>query len=305
MMYTYKEKNNLIYKLNSRTAISYIFLLVLFSLIMSHPFFLLGLLLAVGVVIISADIVREWIVYLKVSLGFIIIIVLVNCIFVKAGRTVLWWGPYIPGLGKLRITLEALCYAVGMGLRFLVIISAFCLFNYTVHPDKLLKLLGKSGNRVVLALSLSTRLFPVMMGDYHRIKEVQRCRGVNFQEKRLWRKAQKYIPIMNIMLISGLERSFQLAEAMEARGYSLEGKSYYSLELWRPRDFVIFAALGLATALGIWLMILGVTDYQYYPVLNDINWKDGLQAGFFSMLLMIPAVLNWGWNKWPLLRSKI
>lgn len=305
MMYTYKERDNLIYKINSRTSISYILLLVLFSLVFSHPCFLVGLLLAIGVVIGAAGIVKEWIVYLKVSLGFIVIITLVNCIFVKAGQTVLLWGPYIPGLGKMRVSLESLCYAVGMGIRFLVIVSAFCLFNCAVHPDKILKILGKSGNKVILALSLSTRLFPVMMGDFHRIKEVQCCRGVNFQEKKLWRKAKKYIPIMNIMLISGLERSFQLAEAMEARGYGLKGRSYYSTELWRPRDFLIFIALGIASVLGTWLMISGVTNYEYYPLLNDISGKDALEAGIFSLLLMIPAILNWGWSKWPLLRSKI
>lgn len=304
-MFIYREKNNLLFKLHPYTMLLYIVVISLGALIFSHPVFLLGLLISLGLVIFSAEVQREWLGYLKFSLFFIFLIILINIIFVKVGNTVLFLTPELPLLGKVKITLESLLYAVGMGFRFLIIISAFCLFTYAVSPDKLLSVLGKWGNKIVLVIILSTRLYPIMVADTKRIIEVQRCRGVNFQEKNIFRKIKKYIPIINISLLSSLERSFNLAEAMETRGYGAGPRSFYSRELWRPRDFLMVLFILLSIFLAIYFIYKGITDYIYYPTLQKIHIREIIGAGIMSLLLMFPAFINWGWRKFPLLRQKI
>ncbi|MFZ5754424.1 MAG: energy-coupling factor transporter transmembrane component T family protein [Bacillota bacterium] len=304
-MFIYRERDNLIYRIHPLTSIFYIFTIALLSLVFSHPVFLLALFLALGMVIVSAEITREWVTCLKFSLGFILIIIMVNCLFVRAGTTVLLVGPVMPGIGKIRITLEALCYGAGMGLRFFVIISAFCLYTHAVHPDKVLKLLGKWGNKTVLALSLATRLFPLMTSDFQRIMEVQRCRGVNFQENHWQKKLKKLVPVINIMLLSSLERSFQLAESMQVRGYGLGKRSHYTEELWHPRDILIITFVAIGIIMGTWLVFAGWTSYRYYPRLQPVDLQEIVMAGFLSIFFIFPACLNWGWKKWPLLKSRI
>lgn len=304
-MFIYQPKNTLIHKVHPVTLILYIFIICLFSLTFSHPVFLLGLFIAISMVIISSEITKEWLAYLKFSIGFILIIMIVNSVLVRAGTTVLFWGPRIPGLGRIRVTLEALSYGGSMGLRFLVIISAFCLYTYVLHPDKVLKLMGRWGNKSVLALTLATRLFPLMVSDFRRITEVQRCRGVVFNGKNVWAKVKKYIPILNIMLLSSLERSFQLAETMQARGYGLTNRSYYTRELWRPRDLIIIILIFVSLLMGLWLTVKGFPTYNFYPRMEPIKFEEVILAGLFSILFVFPAFLNWGWKKWPLLKSKI
>lgn len=304
-MYIYQEKDNLLHKVHPLALIIYVVLLSLFALLFSHPLYLWWLFISVTLVIAAADILKEWVFYLKLSLGLIIMILLINAIFVQLGSTVLFWGPYIPGLGKLRITLEAILFGLNMGLRFLIIMSAFCLLTYVLHPDGALSLMGRLGNKWVLALTISTRLLPLMVSDFKRIYDVQRCRGVRFSGKSKLGKVKNFFPIITAMIISSLERSFQLAEALQARGYGIGKRSSYNRELIRPRDYLIFLSLALAFVLGIMLAWQGATDFIFYPRLQKVHFGEGLLAFVYSLLFIFPALLAWGWQKWPLLKSKI
>ncbi|MDD2585876.1 MAG: energy-coupling factor transporter transmembrane component T [Syntrophomonadaceae bacterium] len=304
-MLVYREKDNLIHKLHPFTIVAFVGVVFILSLVLSHPVYLLGLFLAVGVVIIAAGHLKEWKVYLKFSIIMIIIIMIINAIFAQVGETVLFIGPRIPVLGKIKITMEALAFGAGMGVRLLVIISAFCLYTYAVHPDKVLKLFSKWGNKSVIVITLSTRLLPLMVGDYLRITEVQRCRGVKLDTGRWWERAKNILPVVSVILISCLERSLQLAESMHARGYGSGFRTYYTRELWRPRDYIILTALFISFITGVWAALQGWSNYSYYPRLSVINLGEIKAASIVVLTLMIPAILNWGWKKCPLLKSKI
>ncbi|NLT94776.1 MAG: energy-coupling factor transporter transmembrane protein EcfT [Clostridia bacterium] len=304
-MYIYQEKDNLLHKIHPLVLISYCVVLSLFALLFSHPFYLLGLFAAVALVIKAADIFKEWLFYLKLSSALVLMILLINTLFVQLGSTVLLWGPYIPGLGKLRITLEAVLFGLNMGLRFLIIMSAFCLLTFVLHPDRALHLMGRLGNKWVLALTISTRLLPLMVSDFGRIYDVQRCRGVSFNGKSRLKRVKNFLPIFNAMVISSLERAFQLAEALQARGYGVGKRTLYSRELLRPRDYLIFLSVTLAVIAGIWLTWQGAADFTFYPRIQRVYLKEGLLAIFYSLFYIIPAILAWGWQKCRLLKLKI
>jgi len=304
-MLVYREKDNLIHKLHPFTIMAFIGVVFILSLVFSHPVYLLGLLAAVGAVIIAAGNFKEWKVYLKFSIAMIIIIMIINAIFVHAGETILLSGPRVPVFGRINITMEALAFGAGMGVRLLVIISAFCLYTYAVHPDKILKLLSNWGNKSVLVITLSTRLFPLMIKDYFRITEVQRCRGVKFDTGSRWERGKNLLPVVSVLLISSLERSLQLAESMHVKGYGGGKRTIYSREFWRPRDYLILTAVIISLLSGIWAAINGWSSYNYYPKLPEIQLYEVKMASIVVLLLIVPAILNWGWKKWPILKSKI
>ncbi len=304
-MLAYREKDNLIHKLHPLTTVAFVMVIFILALVFSHPVYLLGLLLAVTAVIVAAGHYREWTSYLKFSLVMIAVIIMVNGLFVHAGQTIIFTGPKIGMLGSVKVSLEALAYGAGMGIKLLVIISSFCLYTYAVHPDKVMKLFGRRGDKSVLIITLSTRLFPLMTKDYFRIMEVQRCRGVKFEQGGWRRRVQNMLPIVSVMLVSSLERSLQLAESMHARGYASGPRTLYSRELWRPRDYLVLTAVGLGLVIGMGAALQGWSSYSYYPRLPAIHVDDVERAGLLVLILAIPAVLNWGWGKWPLLKSKI
>jgi len=304
-MLVYKKKNNLIHKLHPFTMVAFVIVVLLLSLIFSHPLYLLALFTAVSAVIIAAGNLKEWQGYLKFSVMVIILLMFINVIFVREGETVLLYGPQVPFLGEVDISLESLVYAAGMGIRLLVIISAFCLYTYAVNPDKVLKLFSKWGNRSVIIITLSTRLLPLLIKDYQRIIEVQRCRGVRFEKAALWKRAKNIVPVINILLLSALDRAMQLAESMYARGYGSKNRSYYTRDLWRPRDYLILAALLLSVVISCLVAWLGWADYTYYPLLTPVSLKEASTAVLLLVFLMLPAILNWGYERCPQLKSKI
>jgi len=304
-MYIYQEKDNLLHKVHPLVLIMFVFSISFFSLAFFHPLYLFWLFISVALVIIAADIWLEWLFYLKISCGLIVMILVINAFFVQLGTTVLLWGPYIPGLGKIRITLEAIFFGLNMGLRFLIIMSAFCLLTYVLHPDRALKLMGRLGNKWVLALTISLRLFPLMVSDLSRIYDVQRCRGVSFAGRNIFVRVKNFFPIINALFLSSLERSFQLAETLQARGYGVGKRTSYTREILRPRDYMIFLSLALALIIGFFLIRQGATGYIFYPRLQVIKLREGLRAFLYSLFFIFPAILAWGWQKCPILKSKI
>ncbi len=304
-MLVYRAKDNLIHKLHPVTILAFIVVVIILALVLSNPVCLLGLLLAVGIVIIAADIFKEWKVYLKYCGTLIVLILVINSIFNRVGETVLYQSPRLPLLGELRVTLENLAFGAGMGVRLLIIISVFCIYTYAIHPDKVLKLFNKGGSKSILIIILSTRLFPLLMKDFSRITEVQRCRGVRFDTGTRWQKIKNVRPVISVLLQSCLERSLQLAESMCARGYGSGNRSYFDRELWRPRDYLIIVGITICLVIGVFSTVTGWSDYNYYPRLSEINVREVVITGIMTLTLIVPAILNWGWNKWPLLRSKI
>ncbi|KGG81048.1 hypothetical protein Y919_03035 [Caloranaerobacter azorensis H53214] len=304
-MLVYKEKNNLFYRLHTFTNILYISIILVLSFVFSNPIYLLGLFISIGLVIISSENLSEWNGYLKFSLILIAVIVIVNVVIVKAGSTVLYKGPKIFLLGRMKITLESLVYSVSMGIRLLVVISAFCFYTYGIHPDKLLNLFSKWGNKSVLVIILSTRLFPLMINDYKRISEVQRCRGVKLNTGSIWNRAKNMLPIYNILLLSSLERSFQIAESMYARGYGSGRRSVYKREMFRPRDFLIIISVLLAFIVGLFAFLKGWSNYVYYPRLRSFNSEEIVGAIITTFMLIFPVLLNWGWKRCKILKLKI
>lgn len=302
-----REKGLFLQSLHSVAALTYIAVLFLLAFVFSHPFYLAGLLLVTALAIWAADGLEAWESYLKVSLGMIVLIIIVNPLMVHAGETVLWYGPRIPVLGRLVITLEAICYGAAMSVRLLAVISVFCLYNLIMHPDKTLQLFSRLAHKSGLIISLATRMFPAMVRDVNSISEVQRMRGVDFASGNLKEKIKKYASLLNILLLSSLEGSLQIAEAMQARAFGSGPRSSYRRELFRPRDLLCLSGCGLALTSGLYGFFKGYGTYEYYPQLGYLI--DGsmnlLVLAVLLIGLLVPVALSWGWKHCRYLKSKI
>jgi energy-coupling factor transporter transmembrane protein EcfT len=77
-MLAYQFKDNLIYKLHPLTSMIFVGVVFVLALIFSHPAFLLGLLIPVGVVLGAAGNLMQGRNYIKFSLIMVLTIVLIN-----------------------------------------------------------------------------------------------------------------------------------------------------------------------------------------------------------------------------------
>jgi energy-coupling factor transport system permease protein len=303
----FQDKGLMLQHLHPLAALAYLGVLAGLALVFTHPLYLLGLLGLIILAIQAADGLAGWGICLKLSLGMGGLILLVNLLVVRAGETVIWRGPQLPILGELRISLEAICFGAAMSLRLLVVLSVFYLLNLIIHPDRLLRLLSRLAGRSALVLSLVTRLFPYVFRQVNNLQEVLRVRGVDFQAGTWRERQQKYWLLFNNLLISSLENSWELAEAMQARAFGSGPRSRYWREVFRPRDVLCLLASMLALLTAIYGQIKGSSTFQFYPQL-DYLLKDKLTLlllGIIIGALSLPVILSWGWQRWPYLNARI
>jgi energy-coupling factor transport system permease protein len=189
---------------------------------------------------------RRW-PYLVGTLGSGLTLFLVSPLVARYGGIVYWEGPTIPVIGQLDVTSEELEEALFQGLRLVAVGLAFAAYALLVDLDRLLQAGGRL-RRSVLAVALATRLVPTLERDAAGYVEALRGRGVVVEGLR--GRARLLSPLV----AGSLERSLNLAESMEARGFGRPGRTRAPSPPWGSLDRVALAGAVLAVAVGaLWL----------------------------------------------------
>ncbi|MBK8046090.1 MAG: energy-coupling factor transporter transmembrane protein EcfT [Anaerolineales bacterium] len=214
---------------------------------------------------------------------------LFNVLMVHVGDTVLFnlpaWLPLIGG----PLTLEAAVYGALNGLVLAGIFAAFAVFNRTVPVRAALRLAPRAYYPVAVVMSIAVTFVPATQQQFQQIREAQAVRGLRMNTMRSW------LPLVVPLLEGSLERSFQLAEAMMARGFASAEENVnrrpqvlllaglgswlagWLLRLvWRQPllgDLLLIAGTG-ALGLGLWLAGRQHPHTVYRP--TPWHWQDGV-----------------------------
>jgi len=303
----YQEKGLFLQSLHPAASITFIAVLLVQAVIFYHPFYLIGILMVALLALWAADGLTAWEGYMKVALWMVVLVMAINPLVNHNGNTVLWQGPCLPLFGRLTITMEAVSYGAAMGVRLLDIVSVFCLFNLIVHPDRFFSLFSTFARKSALVVSLATRLLPVMFAAMQNIREAQQLRGVDFSKGTLRERAVKNASLFNILLVSSLEDSLQVAEAMHARAFGSGPRSRYRRDVFRPRDGICLAGSIFSLGVSVYSLARGLGTYTFFPELSSLfNGSLSLPA-LAAVLggLSLPALLSWGCNHCHYLKLKI
>ncbi|MGB4428386.1 MAG: energy-coupling factor transporter transmembrane component T, partial [Thermacetogeniaceae bacterium] len=266
----------------------------------------LGVFLVSLLAVFASDSADECIPFLVIGLWLTVFVMLFNPLIAQHGNTVLLYLPELPLIGRLRITLEAICYGAAMGVRLMTIILAFAFYNAVVHPDKVTGLVSRFAWKSSLVVSLATRMIPSAARDLSSAKDVMQLRGVDFSAGTFRERLKKYTWLLEVLLLSSLEGSLATAEAMQARGFGAGRRSCYRRELVRPRDYLCFFSGLSALLLAVYAKLQGYADFLFYPEFSSFAWGSELiWLVVIVLCLSIPLILSWGWKHWPYLRSKI
>jgi energy-coupling factor transport system permease protein len=176
--------------------------------------------------------------------------VLFNGLTAHLGDTVLLRLPdWLPLLGG-PVTLEALVFGAMNGLTLTTIFSGFAVFNQATPVRDLVRLTPRAFHEAGVVLSIALTFIPQTTRSLNRIREAQAVRGHRVRGPRDW------LPIFVPLLVSGLERSMELAEAMVARGYGAISDRPQPLRTQGP------LVLGLFALLGGWLAWMFVPSWR-------------------------------------------
>jgi energy-coupling factor transport system permease protein len=251
---SYRRRPTPLHGARAGAAAAFCMAFALVPALYQHPPTLLaagaGVMIAATLAGVSAQVRRAALIGLPIA----IVIALVNPLVSQNGDTVILRLGELLG-HRFDVTLEAVLFGLVAGLRVIVLIAAFGLFNAVVDPDELLRAVRRVSYRSALTASLATRLVPVLVRDATRMNEAARCRAKPAPRSAVARAA----------LASALDRAIDVAAALELRGYGSARRPARVRRAWSRHDVRVAVAAGLIVAFVVVLRAAGVGEFEPYP----------------------------------------
>lgn len=169
---------------------------------------------------------------------------LFNAAIARAGTTTLFTLPaFLPVIGGA-VTLEAFVFGALNGLTLTGFYAAFMVMNTALSVRTLIRFIPRAFTPVAVVVSIAVAFVPTTLQQFRQIREAQAIRGHRISKLRDW------APLIMPLLISGLERALQLAEAMTARGFAASHNQAHD------QRTQIALVVGLTALLGGWVLRL-------------------------------------------------
>ena len=189
-----------------------VFALSVFSAsLVSVNIWYLSLLFAVTVVVAAVGrVLRNWASVMRFALYLSLSIFVIDLIVLPVDT---WWNLY-----GIPIPAEPVLASIPLILRLLVSISSFLILSLAVNPDEILN--SASGSKIMLAVAMGTRLYPLLAADEAEIEVIMRVRGVEIDAGGRVEKIRNRGLLLLPLLTISLERGLSMAESMESRSFS-------------------------------------------------------------------------------------
>ncbi len=161
-----------------------------------------------------------------------------------------------------RLTAPNIEGAVGLTLRFVVLVESFSVFFLTTSPDHLGLALEESHVPYEFAFAFTTavRFVPVLAEEAQTIMDAQKARGLELEKGGFLKKIRNYVPVLIPLIVSAIRRSLELAEAMESRAWGATKKrtNLYALKLHKG-DYALIA-------ITVGIIVISVYVRLYVPI---------------------------------------
>ena len=192
----------------------------------------------------------------KPMIFMLIFLLIINALTVKSG-TVLF------AIGSFKFCSDALFNTLYVVVRLLLMIMITTCLTATTKPLDLtlglenlmkpLELLKFPTHEIAMMISIALRFIPTIIEETLRIMNAQKSRGVDFEEGSLGQKITAILSLIVPLFSVAFERAYELADAMDARGYVPQAKrTRYHVLKYRFADFILIL---------ISILVLGFSIY--------------------------------------------
>jgi energy-coupling factor transport system permease protein len=215
-----------------------------------------------------------------------VIAALINPLLSHVGDHVLLSLPAAIPVAGGPITAEAAVFGLVAGLGIVASALAVAPLSLTIESHDLINALPRVLERTGTAVSASLQLVPGVARSYAAIREGQLLRGWRPGGPAAW--GEVLVPT----LLTAIEDSVQLAEAMEARAYGSGPRTSFSDVTWRALDTLLVLAAAIVAAGFLAARAVGlVDDWHAYPALTAPAFQPLPLA--VCLLLFLPAGARW------------
>jgi energy-coupling factor transport system permease protein len=253
---TYRRLPTTLHSARAGVASLYCVAFSLAAALFPHPLVLAAVACGVICAGAAAGVGRELLARsLRLALPFAVLVIVINGLVSQRGATVVFRGGTLLG-HRFDVTAEALAWGGVTAMQICCVFLAFGLFAAVVDPDEMLKLMRRFSYRSALTGSLATRLVPVIARDAARMGDAARCRP----------NPPGRLEVTRAALTGALERSVEVAAALEVRGYSVARPGRPERRPWSRQDWRVAAGAALAAGAAVAASAAGAGDVVHDPV---------------------------------------
>ena len=223
----YYPGESIVHSLDPRTKLMSAFLYIVALFLVKQP---LWYLLFLVINLTEFRLARVPFGYFMRGLRTIVILLLFTFFF----RMVATPGDVIAEFWIFEVTREGIIKGASLASRIALLITEASLLAYTTTPKELadglakalspLKRIGLNIDEMSIMVMIAFRFIPVMLEEANDLMDAQASRGVEFENCSVFTKTKNVLTLLMPLFIGSIERSADLAMAMEARGYSSENE---------------------------------------------------------------------------------
>ncbi len=275
----YAPFNSFVHRLDPRSKL---FILVLMMVAVFYSYqsqvmtFVMGgiLFLIIFVILLVSRIsLRQLFSSLKALWIMIIILLLINILVPPINATNIAFS-----IGSFNVFWESILQSAKIILRLVMMISLTLILTATTKPLDLtyalewymypLKIIKFPTHEIAMTISIALRFIPTLLDETMRIMNAQASRGVDFEHGKIKEKIKAILSLIVPLFMSAFQRSEELANAMEARGYNPRAKRtrYRNLH-WSLGDTF---ALILIMVLTAGVIVTSAMNYNYIEMIFNI-----------------------------------
>lgn len=161
-------------------------------------------------------------------------------------------------LNGYTISLEGIVFSLGVVARFILMLTAYRLLTLTTTiSDYVLALVKlKLPKELGVALSIGFAYVPVLVTQVGNIMDAQKARGWVFEYRNPLRRVRAMLPTLFPIIMTSIRRGYQIAAAIESKGFGNIANRTYMHELRLKRlDYYAAAICIAAMILGYYIQI--------------------------------------------------
>ena len=187
---------------------------------------------------------------LRVLWFFVLLLMIINVFAPPAGASNIAFH-----IGKVNIYWEAIYQSLKIILRLVLMIMLTMVLTATTKPLDLtyalewymtpLKFIKFPVHEIAMTISIALRFIPTLLDETDRIMKAQSSRGVDFKHGKISSRLRAIISLIIPLFVSSFQRSEELADSMEARGYDPKAKrTRYHKMTWKLSDCITLLLCG-------------------------------------------------------------
>ena len=197
-----------------------------------------------------------------------------NCVLSFLTLPWAWWYSFYNhfGITPLRqnfignsITLEAAVYGFIVGVTAVSVLMWFECLHAVMSTDKWVYLLGRVSPKASLFLSILLRTVPRIKARFKKTDAAQSSIGRGAGQGNILIRVINTFREASIVLTWSLENFIEVSESMKSRGYTLRGRTSFSLYRFDNRDRAFILSLFACLSVLAMAFILDQTAIQYDP----------------------------------------